>query len=189
MCDLRVYNLINMYGILTEVSGSLKDKPSDVSTINTKCGEAVEVKDALSFDDIPGPSILKKMSKFWTYIPVFSNQITASTLQYMLSAGKIFGTYTLNKLFGFSSVKCNLLGNQLSWGNNLWLFRWLMDEYGPVVRLHGPFGGDVVLLSRPEHINVVFHNEGPFPIRSNLDSVERYRLQHRNFKNAGPFLM
>lgn len=152
------------------MDGSLKEKPSNVGNVNVNYSEPTTVKDALSFDDIPGPSILKRLSKFWTYIPVFSNQITASTLQYMLSAGKIFG-------------------NQLSWGNNLWLFRWLMDEYGPVVRLHGPFGGDVVLLSRPEHINVVFHNEGPFPIRSNLDSVERYRLQHRHFKNAGPFLM
>lgn len=77
----------------------------------------------------------------------------------------------------------------MSWGNNLWLYRYLLDEYGPVVRLHGPFGGDVVILSRPEHASIVFQNEGPHPVRSSLDSVEKYRLQYRKYKHAGPFVM
>lgn len=46
---------------------------------------------AQSFDEVPGPPLLKRVSKFWTFVPVLSNQVTASTIQYMLSAGKIFG--------------------------------------------------------------------------------------------------
>lgn len=89
----------------------------------------------------------------------------------------------------FNNNLLDIIGSQLSWSNNLWLFRWLLDEYGPVVRLHGPFGGDVVIVSRPEHASTVFQNEGPYPIRSTLDCVEKYRLQHRKYKNAGPFVM
>lgn len=61
--------------------------------------------------------------------------------------------------------------------------------YGPVVRLHGPFGSDVVLLNRPDHASAVFKSEGPYPVRCCLDSVEKYRLEYRRFRQAGPFLM
>jgi len=123
-----------------------------------------------TFDDMPGPSSLKYMAKLWSYVPILSNHLTTSSLQYFLSAGKIFGT-------------------QLSWGNNLSIFKYLLNEYGPLVRLRGPFGGDVVILSRPEHAHIVFQNEGPHPIRSSLDCVEKYRLQHRQYRHAGPFIM
>ncbi|GJQ83156.1 putative cytochrome P-450 [Trypoxylus dichotomus] len=144
-----------------------------LSGVYVKVGQVdsiVETKATAAFDDVPGPIILKRLAKFWTFVPVIGTQVTASTIQYLLSAGKLFGS-------------------QLSWSNNLWLFRWLLDEYGPVVRLHGPFGGDVVIVSRPEHASTVFQNEGPYPIRSTLDCVEKYRLQHRKYKNAGPFVM
>ncbi|XP_017783894.1 PREDICTED: cytochrome P450 CYP12A2-like [Nicrophorus vespilloides] len=120
----------------------------------------------IPFDEVPGPTALRYISKIWSVIPIFGNQVTTSTLQYVLSAG-----------------------SQISWGNNLALFRYLLNEYGPVVRLHGPFGGDVVILSRPEHASVVFQNEGPYPIRSSLDCVEKYRLQYRLYRQAGPFSM
>lgn len=82
-----------------------------------------------------------------------------------------------------------LLGTHLAWGGSSRIFRWLFDEYGPVVRLHGPFGGDVVVVSRPEHVYAIFENEGPHPIRSCLDSVETYRIKFRRFKITGPFNM
>lgn len=81
------------------------------------------------------------------------------------------------------------LGSQLSWGRNAFLFRYLLNEYGPVVRLQGPFGGNVLIVSRPEDALSVFTSEGRYPIRSSLDSIEKYRLQYRKFKHAGPFLM
>lgn len=108
-------------------------------------------------------------------------------LSILIQADKLF---CIKFLYFISFFVCiTLTGSQLSWGNNLWLYRYLLDEYGPVVRLHGPFGGDVVILSRPEHANIVFQNEGPYPIRSSLDSVEKYRLQYRKYKHAGPFVM
>lgn len=82
-----------------------------------------------------------------------------------------------------------IIGSQLSWGNNGFLFRWLLNEYGPIVRLQGPFGGNVIILSRPEDVLSVFAAEGKYPIRSNLDCIEKYRLKYRQYKNAGPFLM
>ncbi|KAF2889052.1 hypothetical protein ILUMI_17121 [Ignelater luminosus] len=132
--------------------------------------ESEAMRKSLSFDEVPGPKALRHLAKFWSFVPVMGTQVTASAIQYLLSAGKIFGS-------------------QLSWGSNLWLFSRLLDEYGPVVRLHGPFGGDVVILSRPEHASAVFQNEGRYPVRSSLDCVEKYRLQFRRYKQAGPFLM
>lgn len=78
-------------------------------------------------------------------------------------------------------------GNQLTWGSNLRIFKWMLNEYGPVVRLPGPFGGDVVILSRPEHVHAIFQNEGSYPVRSCLDSVEKYRINYRRYKFSGPF--
>lgn len=43
------------------------------------------------FDDVPGPTILKQIAKFWKAVPVVGSEVTASTLQYILSAGKMFG--------------------------------------------------------------------------------------------------
>ncbi|CAH0686278.1 unnamed protein product [Spodoptera exigua] len=56
----------------------------------------------------------------------------------------------------------------------------LFDEYGPVVRFVSPVGGDIVLINHPEHIQKVYAMEGSFPVRSALDSLEKYRSEHRN---------
>lgn len=69
------------------------------------------------------------------------------------------------------------------------LIKYLLNEYGPVVRLFGPFGGDVVLITRPEHVRAVFESEGPYPVRSSIDCIEMYRLQHRKHKPSGLFLL
>ncbi|XP_018574019.1 uncharacterized protein LOC108913041 isoform X2 [Anoplophora glabripennis] len=131
---------------------------------------AVSDNRSVSFDDIPGPHSLRLISKFWGTIPIMGAEVTVSIIQYLLSGGKFFGGI-------------------LSWGGNKHFFKKFFDVYGPVVRLHGPFGSDVVLLNRPEHANAVFQNEGPYPIRCCLDSVEKYRLEYRRFRQAGPFLM
>lgn len=69
------------------------------------------------------------------------------------------------------------------------MYRKLLYTYGPIVRLHGPFGGNVIILSRPEHVETLFKNEGPYPIRSTLDCIEHYRLKYRQFPRSGPFTM
>lgn len=53
--------------------------------------DAETLKKSPTFDDMPGPTVLKYLSKMWTLIPVIGNQVTASSIQYLLSAGKIFG--------------------------------------------------------------------------------------------------
>lgn len=125
--------------------------------------------ETIPFDEIPGPVSLRLISKFWGMIPIMGTEITVSVVQYLLSGGKFFGGI-------------------LSWGGNAPFFKKFFDVYGPVVRLHGAFGSDVVLLSRPEHASAIFQNEGPHPIRSCLESLEKYRLQCRKYRQAGPFL-
>ncbi|XP_076252768.1 cytochrome P450 CYP12A2-like isoform X2 [Rhynchophorus ferrugineus] len=128
------------------------------------------------FDDVPGPRSLKLISNIWSHVPALSKEFTA---------GALFQTMNLGKFFENNP----LIGNLLSWGGNASFFQKFFDVYGPVVRLHGPFGGDVLLLSRPEHASIVFRNEGTRPVRACLDSVEKYRLEHRRLRQAGPFLM
>ncbi|CAG9828670.1 unnamed protein product [Diabrotica balteata] len=96
-------------------------------------------------------------------------ELTVTVVQYLLSTKKFFRGI-------------------LSRGGNAPFFKKFFGVYGPVVRLHGAFGSDLVLLSRPEHASAVFQTEGPYPIRSCLDSVGQSRLQCKNYKQAGPFL-
>lgn len=139
--------------------------------LNTGANQVTPVKDQKSsFDDIPGPVSLRLISKFWGMFPIMGTELTLSIVQYLLSGGKFFG-------------------GVLSWGGNASFFKKFFRVYGPVVRLHGAFGSDVVLLSRPEHASVIFQNEGPYPIRSCLDSIEKYRLECRRYRQVGPFLM
>lgn len=63
----------------------------------------------------------------------------------------------------------------------------LFDEYGPVVRFVSPVGGDIVLINHPDHIQKVYAMEGDAPVRSALDSLEKYRLEHRNHSYGGLF--
>ncbi|XP_063927892.1 probable cytochrome P450 301a1, mitochondrial isoform X2 [Zophobas morio] len=127
---------------------------------------ADHITKAISFDNIPGPISLRIIHRIWGLLPIISTQITGGAIQYLLAVGSL-----------------------LSWSGNMALFKRFFDHYGPVVRLHGPLGGDIVMVSRPEHVAAVFKNEGPYPIRSSLDSVEKYRLQHRKLRHSGPFLM
>lgn len=52
-------------------------------------------KTTTSFNEIPGPKILQQIAKLWNFIPVFGNQVTTSTIQYMLSANNLLGNYFL----------------------------------------------------------------------------------------------
>lgn len=56
----------------------------------------------------------------------------------------------------------------------------LFDEYGPVVRYVNPVGADIVLLNHPDHIQKVFSLEGEHPVRSTLESLEKFRMEHKN---------
>ncbi|EFA02864.1 probable cytochrome P450 301a1, mitochondrial [Tribolium castaneum] len=137
----------------------------DTTTISRQM-VAEQISKSIAFDNIPGPISLRIIHRIWGMVPILSTQITGGAIQYFLAVGSL-----------------------LSWSGNMALFKRFFDHYGPVVRLHGPLGGDIVMVSRPEHIAAVFKNEGPYPIRSSLDSVEKYRLQHRKLRHTGPILM
>ncbi|KAF9422991.1 hypothetical protein HW555_001534 [Spodoptera exigua] len=111
----------------------------------------------LPFDEVPGPKSLKYISNIRQYLSEIGTQITVGVLTMMLNVGT------------YMNAKKPL--------KNLSV---LFDEYGPVVRFVSPVGGDIVLINHPEHIQKVYSMEGSFPVRSALDSLEKYRSEHRN---------
>nr|ASX93991.1 cytochrome P450 CYP339A1 [Zygaena filipendulae] len=116
----------------------------------------------LSFDDVPGPKSLKYLSTIRQYLSEIGTQVTAGILTFSLNVG----AYINNR---------KPIRNLSS----------LFDEYGPVVRFVSPVGGDIVLISHPEHIQKVYTMEGDYPVRSTLDSLEKYRCEHRNHLYGG----
>lgn len=54
---------------------------------------SVDNKKVLSFEEVPGPLIFRQIAKVWSVIPVVGTEVTASAIQYMLSAGKLFGNF------------------------------------------------------------------------------------------------
>ncbi|KAJ8720313.1 hypothetical protein PYW07_012356 [Mythimna separata] len=116
----------------------------------------------LSFDEVPGPKAFKYISNFRQYISELGTQLTVGMLTVALNVGSYMNSKKPLK---------NLSA--------------LFDEYGPVVRFVSPVGGDIVLINHPEHIQKVYAMEGDYPIRSTLDSLERYRSRHRNISNYG----
>ncbi|XP_058798490.1 probable cytochrome P450 12a5, mitochondrial [Phymastichus coffea] len=115
------------------------------------------------FQDVPGPALLKLWEKYWRYVPLFGTQLFRSVLINGLSEGRLL------------------------WNRNVSPLRYLFNEYGPIVRLNGPFTGDVVLIHRPEHIAKVFQEEGDSPTRSSIDVLQHYRLNYRKYRFSGPF--
>ncbi|KAK2585165.1 hypothetical protein KPH14_008667 [Odynerus spinipes] len=81
------------------------------------------------------------------------------------------------------------LFGRLHWNRNVTPIKYLFNKYGCIVRLNGPFSGDIVMIHRPEHIAEVFKQEGDTPIRSGIDVLEHYRLHHRKYRLAGAFSM
>ncbi|XP_038212866.1 probable cytochrome P450 301a1, mitochondrial [Zerene cesonia] len=116
----------------------------------------------LSFDEVPGPKALKYLSTVRYYLSEIGTQVTAGILTFGLN----IRSYVSNR----KSIRA---------------LSSLFDEYGPVVRFVSPVGGDIVLLNHPDHIRKVFAMEGDYPVRSTLESLEKYRLEHRNNLYSG----
>ncbi|XP_049875565.1 probable cytochrome P450 301a1, mitochondrial [Pectinophora gossypiella] len=111
----------------------------------------------LPFDEVPGPASLKFLARTRYYLSEVGTQLTAGAL----TLGLNIGAYISNR------KPTRLLSS-------------LFDEYGPIVRFVSPIGGDIVLINHPEHIQKVFSMEGDRPVRSALDSLDKYRKLHRN---------
>ncbi|XP_026825706.1 probable cytochrome P450 12a5, mitochondrial [Ooceraea biroi] len=121
-------------------------------------------KTPLPFEEIPGPAILKLWEKYWRYVPLLGTQL-------------------------FCSLLISRLGSQgrLSWNRNITPIKYLFNEYGCVVRINGPLVNDIVMIHRPEHIAEVFKQESKSPVRSGIDILQHYRLNHHKYRFAGPF--
>lgn len=154
----------------TATESVLVEKPSDEATKTIEKSEIILEEDksltkrdhsdllinADPFEDIPGPQVLKKLSTVFKYMPAVGSQTTVSILLSVFQMASV--------LAGFGRTQSRPFGA---------LFR----KYGPIVKLQGPLGTEVVLLNRPEHIAAVYEQEGRFPVRSTLDSVEKCRSQ------------
>ncbi|XP_011707041.1 PREDICTED: cytochrome P450 302a1, mitochondrial-like isoform X2 [Wasmannia auropunctata] len=79
-----------------------------------------------------------------------------------------------------------LLG-RLSWNRNVTPIKYLFDEYGCIVRINGPLVNDIIMIHRPEHIAEVFNQESESPIRSSIDILQHYHLNHQKYRSAGAF--
>ncbi|XP_072767739.1 probable cytochrome P450 12a5, mitochondrial isoform X2 [Anoplolepis gracilipes] len=79
-----------------------------------------------------------------------------------------------------------LLG-RLSWNRNITPVKYLFDEYGCIVRINGPFMTDIIMIHRPEHIAEVFKQESESAVRSGIDILQHYHLNHRKCRSAGAF--
>ncbi|XP_063364835.1 probable cytochrome P450 301a1, mitochondrial isoform X1 [Cydia amplana] len=110
--------------------------------------------EVLSFDHVPGPKALKYFSNLRQYSFQIGTQLTAGLL-----------TLAFN------------ISNYVNLKNPFTNMSALFDEYGPVVRFVSPVGADIVFVNHPEHIQKVFSMEGEYPVRSALDSLDKYRVE------------
>ncbi|KAF5289364.1 hypothetical protein FQR65_LT11875 [Abscondita terminalis] len=140
-----------------------KKQPTEYVDSNKKL-EAL--RQSMPFDSMPGPQSIKIIAKMWKMLPL--PQKYESSIHRLVGAGNLFG--------------------YLSWYNNIKLLTRMTKEYGPLVRLEGPFGGNIILLLRLEDALILIKNEGLYPVRSGIGSLEHYRLQYRKYKQAGLFL-
>lgn len=76
--------------------------------------ESEAMRKSLSFDEVPGPKALRHLARFWSFVPVVGTQVTASAIQYLLSAGKIFGNCPF-----FDSIKIGVKHQTLLYNNKL----------------------------------------------------------------------
>ncbi|XP_073980951.1 probable cytochrome P450 301a1, mitochondrial isoform X3 [Rhodnius prolixus] len=120
---------------------------------------------AVPFDEMPGPSSLRSIANVYRHIPVISTQLTTLFLSKAQQVGKLSPSTGINQEGSWiQSVMSSFRPYDL-----------LFERYGPVLRLHGPFGGDIVMLSLPEHIETVYNVDSQYPVRALLDSMEVYR--------------
>ncbi|XP_025270469.1 probable cytochrome P450 12a5, mitochondrial [Camponotus floridanus] len=120
-------------------------------------------KAPLPFEDIPGPMILKLWEKYWKYVPLLGTQLFCSLLISRFTQGRLF------------------------WNRNITPIKYLFDEYGCIVRINGPFMNDIIMIHRPEHIAEVLKQESKSAIRSGIDILQHYHLNHRKCRSAGAF--
>ncbi|KAI5646180.1 cytochrome p450 domain-containing protein [Phthorimaea operculella] len=116
----------------------------------------------LPFDEVPGPSSLKLLARARHYVGQTGTQLTAGAL----TLGINLGAYIANR------KQTRILSS-------------LFDTYGSVVRFVSPVGGDIVLINHPHHIQQVFAAEGEQPVRSILDSLQKFRKDERSSAVSG----
>ncbi|KAB0799090.1 hypothetical protein PPYR_06970 [Photinus pyralis] len=119
----------------------------------------------LSFDAMPGPKLVRYCAKLWNIIPLTRNQ--DRSIKQVLRADYLYG--------------------YLNWYNSIPLFKRMVQEYGAVLRIQGPFGGDLVIMLLLEDAIKLSQKEGPHPIRFCFHSLRHYRLKNKQYQHPGPF--
>lgn len=114
---------------------------------------------SLMLSDVPGPKPLKTYAKIWNLIPFVGNQLSI----------------VLHKGI-FHSIE-NTFQDQLKIKPSEYFFK----KYGTIVHFPGIFGGNLIMLNRPEHMEIVFLQEDKLIQCSYIDCLEKYRQQFPQF--------
>lgn len=154
---------VNLESKETAAKASEPDNKLEAVTTKNFLSSFNYKKEPIKYDEVPGPTSLRAVSKIWGILPLIGTETTTRIIRYLLhrESGK-----EPSKLF----------------------FKKIFDQYGPIVKLDGIFGNDIILLCRPEHAYVALSCETPLYVRSFFDSVEKYRQEWRKYTKNGPFL-
>ncbi|XP_066601445.1 probable cytochrome P450 12a5, mitochondrial [Prorops nasuta] len=150
--------------IIKQAATEVQTEATEVAGIKLTPSATID-KSPLPFEEIPGPAVLRIWEKYWKYVPVLGTQLFCSLLINRFTEG------------------------QLVWNRNVTPIKYFFNEYGPIVRIHGPIMGDVVMIHRGKHIEEVLKNETTTPARSGIDVLQHYRLNYKKYRLAGPFSM
>ncbi|KAK6618561.1 hypothetical protein RUM43_012952 [Polyplax serrata] len=153
--------------VAQDVTEQVVPAPTDTSLVQRK-DVAELLLNADPFEEVPGPKVLKKIANLWKYLPEIGCQATVSAMLSIFNVGQ-----KITEVTKLGKVEARPFDR---------LFR----KYGPIVKLQGPLGADIVIINKPEHVAKVYDQEGKHPVRSTLDSVEKCRALFRK-SCGGPF--
>lgn len=86
--------------------------------------------------DIPGPAVLKAISRIWNVVPFVGSQLSLALYRSLLNAEQYLEWY------------------HRAARPSEFLFR----RYGSIIHLAGPFGGNILLISKPAHMAIVLRS-------------------------------
>lgn len=101
------------------------------------------------YDEIPGPIILKATSKIFKIAPFLGQQTSSSLLEILLFSDSFFNFFKITSPVSY-----------------------LRQQYGTIVHIPGIFGGQFVLLTHPDYLQLVLNHEND--LRSCFDSLDHY---------------
>lgn len=102
-----------------------------------------------NYDEIPGPLILKTTAKIIKVFPFIGHQTSSALLELWLFSDNFFHFFKITSPSYY-----------------------LRQQFGSIIHLPGIFGGNFILLTHPDYLQLVLNNENN--LRSCFDSLDHY---------------